>query len=100
MSGHEVVIAKTGQEALDVLREKSVDAVLCDLGLPGMSGYEVARAVREDSALHHICLIALTGYGQPQDKTRASDAGFDAHFTKPADLDKRRELMAAATVGS
>ena len=100
ISGHEVVIATRGQEALEVLRQKSVDAVLCDLGLPGMSGYEVARAVREDSALHHLPLIALSGYGQAEDRQRTADAGFDDHLTKPANLEAVNTALRRARKGS
>lgn len=86
VAGHDVIVAHTGKAALDVLRQRSVDAVLCDVGLPGMSGYDVARSVREDPTLHDVLLVAVTGYGQPEDRKRAAEAGFDEHLTKPANL--------------
>jgi CheY-like chemotaxis protein len=62
--------------------------VLLDIGLPGMNGYDVARALRALPETSASCLIALTGYGQPTDRRRASEAGFDHHLTKPADPDE------------
>jgi two-component system, sensor histidine kinase len=63
------------------------ELILLDIGLPGMDGYEVARRLREDQATRAVRLVALTGYGQASDRERASQAGFDAHFVKPVDLD-------------
>ncbi|MDQ3031483.1 MAG: PAS domain S-box protein [Myxococcota bacterium] len=83
--GHDVAIASHGPEALDLLRARRTDVVLCDIGLPGMSGYEIARAIRGDSALRSVTLVALTGYGQQGDRERAREAGFDAHLVKPVD---------------
>jgi CheY-like chemotaxis protein len=60
------------------------DVVLCDIGLPGMTGYEVARTLREAGL--RAKLVALTGYAQPDDARQAAEAGFDAHIAKPADL--------------
>jgi CheY-like chemotaxis protein len=85
--GHDVTVATTGREALEALGRRAVDVVLCDLGIPDMSGYEVARAVRADAALRGTLLVALTGYGQPEDRRRTAEAGFDEHLTKPVDLE-------------
>ena len=79
-------VVEGGRQALAALAAHGADVVLCDLGLPGMSGYEVARAIRESSALTQISLVALSGYGQPEDRRRAAEAGFDDHLTKPVDL--------------
>ena len=69
--------------------------MLCDIGLPGsLDGYAVARAFRADPELRSAFLIALTGYGQEEDRRRALEAGFDTHLTKPADLDDLRRLLA------
>jgi CheY-like chemotaxis protein len=57
--------------------------VLCDIGLPGMSGYDVARAIRADPDVGHTALVALTGYASPADVQRAVEAGFDCHLAKP-----------------
>jgi CheY-like chemotaxis protein len=62
------------------------DIMLVDIGLPGMNGYDIARAIRSDGALRHIVLVALTGYGQSEDKAQALAAGFDYHLVKPVDL--------------
>ncbi len=83
--GHQATLAVNGDEAVDTLRTSGADAVLCDLGLPGMSGYSIARAVRSDRSLRRTPLIALTGYGQAEDIQRTARAGFDAHLTKPVD---------------
>jgi CheY-like chemotaxis protein len=66
------------------------DVVLCDVGLPDMSGYDVAREIRADARLSQAQLVALTGYAQPEDRERAVDAGFDAHLSNPPLLDRRR----------
>ena len=93
LSGHEVTVVTSGDEVLDALRRRPVDIVLCDLGIPGMNGYEVARAVRADAALRATPLVALTGYGQPEDRRRTAEAGFDAHLTKPVDLEALGEVL-------
>ena len=61
--------------------------VLCDIGLPDVDGYEIARTLRADDALRSTRLVALSGYAQPEDKRRAREAGFDAHLSKPPSLD-------------
>jgi CheY-like chemotaxis protein len=64
-------------------RELRPDVVLCDIGLPDLDGYEVARALRREEALRGTRLVALSGYAQPEDRERARAAGFDAHLAKP-----------------
>jgi len=94
--GHEVEVAYDGPSAIEKARAIRPDVVLCDIGLPGLSGYEVARALR--SADGPRALIALTGYAQPEDVQRALDAGFTGHLAKPVDLDViERVLGAVAT---
>jgi CheY-like chemotaxis protein len=83
--GHSVEAVHDGPAAVARARERHPDVVLCDIGLPGMDGYEVARAIRADEALHGIRLVAVSGYAQPEDRARAERAGFDAHVAKPAD---------------
>jgi CheY-like chemotaxis protein len=85
-SGHRVQTTETGVGALELMRSDGADVVICDLGLAGMSGYDVAREVREDPQLQHLPLVALTGYGQPEDRRRSAEAGFDEHLTKPVDI--------------
>jgi signal transduction histidine kinase/CheY-like chemotaxis protein len=83
--GHSVEAVHDGMAAIARAREGHPDVVLCDIGLPGMDGYEVARAIRADAALRGIRLVAVSGYAQPEDRARAKRAGFDAHVAKPAD---------------
>lgn len=94
LDDHEVTLVETGAEALDVLHDQGADAVLCDLGLPDMSGYALAHAVRGDASLRSVPLIALTGYGRSEDRQETEDAGFDDHVTKPVDADELREILA------
>jgi PAS domain S-box-containing protein len=85
LSGHEVHEADNGTTGLERALVLRPDVVLIDLGLPGLDGYEVARRIRA-SGRKEVVLVAVTGYGQREDRLRASAAGFDAHFTKPVDL--------------
>ncbi|HEY0512605.1 MAG TPA: chemotaxis protein CheB [Thermoanaerobaculia bacterium] len=97
LAGHEAEVALEAVEGLEKARRSPPEVVLCDIGLPGsMDGYAVARAFRADPALRGAFLIALTGYGQEEDRRRALEAGFDAHLTKPADLDVLRRLLTEA----
>ncbi|WP_425613414.1 response regulator [Anatilimnocola sp. NA78] len=85
--GHEVKVAHTGPSGVVTAAEWLPEVVLCDIGLPGgMDGYGVARALREDSQLDGLLLIALTGYGRDEDQRLAKEAGFDHHMTKPVDF--------------
>jgi PAS domain S-box-containing protein len=93
IQGHEVMVAANGAEALELLRHEDMDVVLCDIGLPVMSGYELAREIRSDSALCDLVLIALTGYGRSSDRRRTQEAGFDAHLTKPVELRALDEVL-------
>jgi signal transduction histidine kinase len=86
LTGHEVTVAHNGAEGIARARDTQPEVVLCDIGLPGeMDGYGVARALRHDPELSFTRLIALTGYGQAEDRRLASEAGFDLHLTKPTD---------------
>ncbi|HVO18167.1 MAG TPA: ATP-binding protein [Anaeromyxobacter sp.] len=94
LQGHEVVaVARSGADGLASARVARPDVVLCDIGLPAMDGYEVARAFRADAALRGTRLVALSGYAQPEDLTRAAEAGFDAHLAKPPDLDALERFL-------
>jgi CheY-like chemotaxis protein len=88
MCGHEALVAHDGERAMAAAVERSPDAVLLDIGLPGMDGFDVARALRRLPQSRDALLVALTGYGRPDDALRAIEAGFDEHFVKPADLDR------------
>jgi two-component system CheB/CheR fusion protein len=76
-----------GTSALRRATELRPDVMVLDLGMPGLDGYAVAQAVRKDDALAGVRLIALSGYGQPEDRERTAAAGFDAHLVKPVDLE-------------
>jgi PAS domain S-box-containing protein len=86
-SGYEVSIAFDGTEALEIAARDRPRAAIIDIGMPGMSGHEVARRMRLEAWGRNSILIALTGWGQEQDKQAAKAAGFDAHLTKPVDPD-------------
>ncbi len=94
-SGHDVKLAFDGQEALSVAREFRPSFVLADIGLPGMNGYELAEAFRQEIAFEATVLIAISGYGQYQDRQRALAAGFDHHLIKPFEIEALLPLLAA-----
>jgi CheY-like chemotaxis protein len=83
LEGHEVDVAYNGMCALARVRTRRPDVVLCDLGLPELSGFDFARAIRREHA-QNIRLVAISGYAQPEDIRRSIEAGFDAHLAKPA----------------
>ncbi|MBN9521011.1 response regulator [bacterium] len=95
MKGHEVRAAFDGPEALRVLGAYRPHLVLLDLGLPGMTGFEVARKIRESPSLRGVMLVALTGWGQEEDRRRTRAAGFDHHLVKPADPDAVERILSA-----
>jgi PAS domain S-box-containing protein len=85
LMGHQVEVVHDGPAALETARTESPDVMLLDIGLPGMDGYEVARRLRQDPQLSQVFLIALTGYGQEEDRKRSRAAGIDEHLVKPVD---------------
>jgi PAS domain S-box-containing protein len=95
MSGYDVHLAISGREALDVARREQPDAMFLDIGMPDMSGYEVAASVRREPWGAGALLVAVTGWGQPNDKQQAKAAGFNHHLTKPVDLEHVEQLLAA-----
>jgi len=97
LEGVEVHAAATGIEGLELIDRVRPDAAIIDIGLPEMDGYEVARRIRaSDNSCSQIKLIALTGYGQPQDVKRTQDAGFDHHLVKPLQPDRLAQVLARA----
>jgi len=99
LTGHRVRAAYDGRSGIAQARELPPDVVLCDIGLPDVDGYEVARTLRAEEALRGTRLIALSGYAQPEDARRALEAGFEAHLGKPAPLDELTELIARVRRG-
>jgi CheY-like chemotaxis protein len=93
MSGHAVLIAHDGEEALRIARQAMPDAMILDIGMPRLTGDQVARAVRSEPWGQRVLLAAVTGWGEPEDKERASAAGFDQHLTKPVDVDELEKLL-------
>ena len=94
LSGHDVRTAPDGPAALQAARAGPPDVVLLDIGLPGMSGYDVARELRSAHGARPL-LVALTGYGQPEDRVRSQRAGFDLHLVKPVDLARLEGALTA-----
>ncbi|MBV9121955.1 MAG: response regulator, partial [Planctomycetes bacterium] len=96
VEGHEVRTAHDGPAALKAATEFQPEVIFLDIGLPRVSGYEVARQLREQLGLKKVLLVAVTGYGQEEDRRRSREAGFDAHLTKPADPAALHELLAGS----
>jgi len=95
IDGHAVEVAKNGSDGLSRARDFQPEVVLCDIGLPGMNGYDVARAFRADPDLRATVLVALSGYAQAEDIERARGAGFDRHLAKPASIDNLKRILEA-----
>lgn len=93
LEGHEIRIARDGLEALRIAEEFRPQIALLDIGMPNMDGYQAARHIRERPWGNSVCLVALTGWGQEQDKRRAGEAGFNSHLVKPADPRALLELI-------
>jgi two-component system, chemotaxis family, CheB/CheR fusion protein len=93
MNGHEVYIAHNGHDGIKYADEQRPDVIICDIGLPGMDGYEVARTLRANDSLKDTIMIALTGYTRKEDIAHAASAGFNEHLAKPVKLDRIRELV-------
>jgi two-component system CheB/CheR fusion protein len=96
---YEVEVAYTGPSGIAKSRVYKPAVVLCDIGLPGMDGFEVARSLRADGALKDTRLVALSGYALPEDLQRAREAGFDQHLAKPPSMEKLEEAMASTSPG-
>ncbi|MCW8195704.1 PAS domain S-box protein [Proteobacteria bacterium 005FR1] len=92
--GHQIAVAHDGPGALAIVNGFAPDLILMDIGLPGMSGYELARLLREHPRTRGAVMAALTGYGQARDRERSQAAGFDAHLIKPVDIDTLQAFIA------
>jgi PAS domain S-box-containing protein len=94
--GHTTWVARDGPHGLQAALEVRPDLVLLDIGLPGMSGYDVARAIRRHQGPRQVVLIALTGWGARSDQQQSQEAGFDQHITKPVSMEALEQALAAA----
>jgi DNA-binding response OmpR family regulator len=94
LAGHEVRTAHGGEAALTLASTFAPEIALLDIGMPDLNGYEVAKRLRRTDCGADLRLIALTGWGQDEDKRRARDAGFDHHLTKPVDPQQLDALLA------
>jgi DNA-binding response OmpR family regulator len=95
MLGHDCVMATTGREGLAIAASRPIDIALLDIGLPDISGYEVARTLRSTRG-RSIFLAAITGSGDPNDRMRAVEAGFDGYVMKPTSCKVLRDILTAA----
>jgi CheY-like chemotaxis protein len=94
LMGHDARVALDGESALATAAEWAPEIVVLDIGLPGVNGYEICRAMRATPWGRHALIVALTGWGQEQDRKRAEEAGFDRHIVKPIDDEELRRLFA------
>jgi CheY-like chemotaxis protein len=95
LAGHETYKAHDGVEAIEAARQLRPDAVLLDIGLPRLNGYEVCRRIRKEPWGADLVLVALTGWGGEEDRRQSDEAGFDAHMVKPVDHDALLRLLAS-----
>jgi PAS domain S-box-containing protein len=95
LQGHETYATLDGQQAVEAATALRPDVVLLDIGMPKLNGYDACRTIRAESWGKHMVLIAQTGYGQPEDKLRIKDAGFDGHLVKPVDVAALMDLIAS-----
>src|SRR5262249_33268921 len=93
LSGYGTFVAYNGQQALDVGARERPSAFILDVGMPDMTGYEVARRIRQQAWGRSTLLVAVTGWGQDDDKERAKAAGFDHHFTKPVSPEAVEQVL-------
>jgi CheY-like chemotaxis protein len=97
--GHDVLTAGDGTEAVEIARQQHPDVVLLDIGLPGFDGYEVARRLLAQAETRRPALVAMTGYGQAEDRKRAREAGFALHLVKPVEPEALQRALAVVDRG-
>ena len=95
MKGHEVKSVHDGAQAVEVARQQQPQLILLDIGLPTLNGYEVAKKIRQQEGGATVVLVAVTGWGQEEDKRLAVEAGFDRHLTKPVNPSAVEDLLAS-----
>ena len=93
LGGHRVDTVHDGPSAIERVRSSHPEIVLLDIGLPAMDGYEVGRTIRADPRFDDVLIVALTGYGQDEDRMRSRDAGFDGHLVKPAAIEDLERVL-------
>ena len=98
LKGHTVESRHDGRGAVETAELFRPEVILLDLGMPGLSGYEVCREIRNQPWGSEMLLIAQTGWGQDQDRQRTKDAGFDGHLTKPIDLARLEKILSDLSV--
>jgi CheY-like chemotaxis protein len=96
--GHDVRVANDGREAIKIAKDFLPDAIIMDIGMPQMDGHQAARLIRGQPWGKNVLLVALTGWGQDDDKRRTKDAGFDHHLVKPADPSQIAKLLSLETL--
>jgi PAS domain S-box-containing protein len=99
VEGHDVRIARNGPAAILAATSDPPEVMFLDLGMPGMDGFEVARRIRADLGTRNVSIVAMTGWGQEEDRRRTRDAGFNHHLVKPVELERLRELLADGPSG-
>jgi CheY-like chemotaxis protein len=92
-AGYDVKVARTGPDGLALAKEWVPDFALCDIGLPGLSGWDLARELRRDQKTAKMHLLAITAYGSEADRRRSEEAGFEKHLVKPVDPRVLQELL-------
>jgi CheY-like chemotaxis protein len=97
MVGHQVLVAFNATDAIRVAEQEHIDVFLLDIGLPDMNGYELAKTLRSRAALENKFYVALTGYGQSQDRQLSEEAGFVHHLIKPVDHERLFQVLAEVT---
>ena len=94
INGHEITVKNNAADGLEAARQIDPDVIICDISLSGeLDGYDVAEEIRRQAQLKSTFLIALSGFGRPEDKEKSKSAGFNEHFTKPTDFDALIELI-------
>jgi CheY-like chemotaxis protein len=98
LDGHVVRATQDGEGAIELARSVKPDFLLLDIGMPKLNGYDVARHIRMQPWGREMRLVAITGWGQPEDRARSIEAGFDYHLTKPVPLEDLAEILNARGV--
>ncbi|MEZ0612243.1 response regulator [Fibrella sp. WM1] len=95
LSGYTVEVCYSGEQAIAAAEQGKPEVMLLDIGMPGLNGYETARLIRQHDWGRSLILIALTGYGQADDKRLSREAGFDEHLVKPVEVEELVQLLAS-----